>query len=443
MPIAGLTDRASVRPRFTDLGKIRKGTKDKQGDMIDLSYFRFIGASPEIQAAFETVYGQEPQAIRILLPYRTMEENWDTSMEEWGESGLIHRCNGVLMTQWLRLPEKTYERDSEMLQQKPCPYASGEKKRTKKTPGCKRVGYLSVMIPELLEIGHFGYVTVETHSINDLANITASILQAEDAARGGGSPRLLQGIEFIMRRVEENIGVRWQGQDGAYRKTRQPKWMIRLDPAQEWALRMIEQARSEALALPAQAGGVVIEGEVIGDEPVNKQLVAALGITLDEDEFPPEAAQEELPEPTTEVPEAPEPEEDAPESPAPPVDVDFEELQTLPFMTEYGDLDKEQLKGYVAHICSTLIGIGYGVKTHRANLLTQMFETADFQQYVLGWFRLLEQYGLHVYNSKERGKAKEYAKRVVAIGVAHQIDWFGAVELLEETDNAEEEEIPY
>lgn len=417
MPIAGLTDRESANRRFTPLGKIRKGMKDKQGNMIDLSYFRFIAVSPEIQAAFEAIYGKEPQSIRILLPYRTMEENWDTSMEEWGKSGLIHRCNGIFMTQWLQLPEKTYVRDPEMLQQKPCPYASGEKKRTKQTEGCKRVGYLAVMIPELLAIGHLGYVTVETHSINDLANITSSILHAEDAAHSGGRPRLLQGIEFIMRRVEENISVRWKGKDGEYRKTRQDRWMIRLDPAQEWAQRMIEQARNEALGLlPAQTE-VVLDAEVVEEEIISEPSPAV------------------LPEPTEEVPETPEPEEDSmTETPT-----DFADLHTLPFMTEYDDVDKDTLKEYAGNIRDTLIGVGYGVQTHRARLLKQMFGTADFSQYVVGWFRLLEQYGLHIYNAKERGKAKEYAKKVVALGVAQQVDWFGAVELLEESDNADKE----
>lgn len=422
MPIAGLTDRKSVRPRFTCLGKIRKGTKDKQGNLVDLDYFRFVAASPEVQEAFEDMYGEKPQVIRVLLPYRTMEENWETWQEEWGKSGLIHRCNGIFMVQWQN-SDKSYARDPDMLQERCCPYEAGEKQRTKQSLGCKQVGYLSVMIPELLEIGHLGYVVVETHSLNDLANITASILQAEDAARNAGNSRLLQGIEFIMRRVPEDISVRWKGKDGAYRKTRQERWMIRLDPAQEWALRMIKQSKQEALGLlPAQTE-VVLDAVVVEEEIISEP--APVG----------------LPEPTEEVPESPEPEEEDTTEP-PELPVDFEEFHTLPFLTEYSDMDTGQLKEYAAHICGILIGIGYGVKAHRTSLLKQMFGTADFKQYVVGWFRLLEQYGLHIHNAKERGKAKEYAKEVVALGVEKQVDWFGVVELLAEADSDEKEEAP-
>ena len=78
MPIRGLTDRESVRPRLTPIGQIRKGIKDENGKMHDLDYFRFVAKGPAqkaVQTAFETAYGKEPRLIRVVTPYPTVEEN--------------------------------------------------------------------------------------------------------------------------------------------------------------------------------------------------------------------------------------------------------------------------------------------------------------------------------------------------------------------------------
>ena len=53
MPIKGLTDRKSLKPRLPSLGKLRKGaekTANKPG--ADLAYFRFTSDNPEVVEAF-------------------------------------------------------------------------------------------------------------------------------------------------------------------------------------------------------------------------------------------------------------------------------------------------------------------------------------------------------------------------------------------------------
>jgi hypothetical protein len=255
MSIKGLTDRKSATPRFTRLGIIRKGEKTGEGRntrLNDLDYFRFKAESQEIAQAFFDAYGEKPVLIRCYLPYQTVEENWQTWMEEWGRSGLIHRCDGETMVQWLN-GDKTYQRDYTQAKQRQCPYATGEKERTTKNPGCSEIGRLTIIIPELLEVGFFGYVTVITTSTNDLANISNSLFEAENKAREFGRERGLQGIEFSLRRVLEEIGIRYQQKNGDYIKTRGNKWMIRLDPSQEWARRQLEIAQAAALALPVPA----------------------------------------------------------------------------------------------------------------------------------------------------------------------------------------------
>jgi hypothetical protein len=265
MPIKGLTDRESVVPRFTRLGKIKKG-EIVNGQPVDLDYFRFVGEGAranEIEAAFREAYGSEPREISVYLPYKTVDENWQTWMEEWGKSGLIHRCDGEYMVQWLR-EDKTYETDYDQRQRKPCPYESGQKQRTKSNPGCTQVGRLSVIVPELLQAGFIGYVTVELHSINDLHNLTASLLDAEAKSGATLNPNGLQGIEFKLCRQIEEIGVRYQNKRGDIIKTRGQKWMVRIDPAQQWVLHQLETSRQMALGHSIKRPALtVVEAKIV------------------------------------------------------------------------------------------------------------------------------------------------------------------------------------
>jgi len=325
MPIRGLTRREDVTPRFTRLGKIKKGTtevvRDKGGRIryrdgepitkpVDLDYFRFIGEgsrAPAIEEAFHSEYGPEPREIDVLLPYKTADENWQTWMEEWGKSGLIHRCDGEVMVQWLT-PDKAYVTDYRQEQNKPCPYFSGATERTTKSPGCVQVGRLAVMIPALLRAGFIGYVTVEIHSKNDLGNLTASLLDAEAKSDAAMNTNGLQGILFKLRRQPEEIGVRYERtrkengrmvKTGEIIKTRSTKWMVRLDPAQEWVLYQLETSQQMALgqrierpALTIGAEAAVITGidaaELIPVEDADLQIAEAeiIGDALPESEEP-------------------------------------------------------------------------------------------------------------------------------------------------------------
>ena len=268
MPIRGLTRREDVTPRFTRLGKLKKGEQRiEKGKtrLIDLDHFRFVGEGPDaemIERVFSDAYGPEPRQIRVYLPYKTLDENWQTWMEEWGKSGLIHRCDGAYMVQWLN-DDKSYTTDPEQLQRKPCPYAAGEKERTNDNPGCVQTGRLALIIPELLEAGFVGYVTLEIHSINDLANITASIMDAEGKAQAAMRANGLQGIEFTLRRQQEQIGVRYQARNGDTIKTQAAKWMIRLDPSREWALHQLETARQMALGAAAARPALTVDAEIV------------------------------------------------------------------------------------------------------------------------------------------------------------------------------------
>jgi len=269
MPIKGLTDRQSATPRFTRLGKIKKGTmetaRNGKTKPVDLDYFRFVPEGPNAKVigdAFRDAYGDAPREITVYLPYASVDENWQTWMEEWGKSGLIHRCDSEIMTQWIN-DDKTYTLDLRQERGARCPYASGEKQRTARNPGCTQVGRLAVIIPELLMAGFVGYVTVEIHSVNDLANINNSLLDAEGKAQAAGRPNGLQGVEFRLRRVPETIGVRYQGNNGDVIKTQAEKWMVRLDPAREWVLKQLETSKQLALGYRVERPSLVMDVEPV------------------------------------------------------------------------------------------------------------------------------------------------------------------------------------
>jgi len=220
MPIKGLTD--NVIARFPRVGKLRKGgEKAPNAPGPDLPYFRFTSPIPEAETAFHAAYGDQPVAITVFLPYQTADENFQTWKEKWISGGLEHRCDGVNMGIWLG-DDKHYHREP-----KPC---SG---------GCDEVGRLCVVIPELIAAGYVGYVTMETHSINDLLNIQAVINQI--ASSRGDHPLGLRGIQFTLRRAKENISV--PGFTGDAKRQRVDKWLVYLEPSPDWVRVQLEMMK--------------------------------------------------------------------------------------------------------------------------------------------------------------------------------------------------------
>lgn len=265
MPIRGLTD--NVRPAFPRLGKLRKGDeKPAQGNRPgqELPYWRFTSETPDIEQAFVKAYGEECTSLEVALPFPAIDDNWQAWQEDWVAGGLSHRCDGAICSIWLR-EDGTYSHEP-----KPCP------------GGCKPVGRLNVALKGLFHAGWVGYVTMETHSINDIINIQAS-LEAVVMARGSND---LTGIEFDLRRVQRSIST--PGSNG--KRVRRDKWMVELSPGKQWALHQLERSRAKALLgltagyddmlVDPQTGEIVdsdgdwsdadddvIEGEIVKDEP--------------------------------------------------------------------------------------------------------------------------------------------------------------------------------
>jgi hypothetical protein len=255
MPIIGLTDKQSIKPRLPRLGKLRKGgEKPESGKQpgADLDYFRFTSDNPEIVAAFQEAYGEKPAAIPVYLPYPTPEENFETWKEAWKAGGMQHRCDGKTMQVWLGDDGK-YHREP-----KPC------------AGGCDEIGRLELILPQLWLAGHVGYVTLETHSINDLISISEALEDTYLKRLDAGAD--LIGLEFILRRVPEKISTP-AGSNGG--RARREKWLVKLEPSASWVRLQLEAKKGDAAMM--LGSGEIVESQdpveqVIDHAPVTSGL---------------------------------------------------------------------------------------------------------------------------------------------------------------------------
>jgi hypothetical protein len=245
-PIRGMTDPESITPRFPRLGKLRKGGERVEKTRSngtkytvmgpDLEYFRFTSDRPEIVAAFKAAYGDKPTSILVYLPYITPEENFPTWCELWNESGMLHRCDGENMVIWLE--GSKYVKGS-----KPC--VGGHKDGDARND-C--IGRLALIIPELVQAGFAGYVTMETHSKNDIVGI--SNVLADVFEMRGQNEMGLRGISFNLKRMKENISVPGWG-ERKDKRSRTDKFLVKIEPVIEWVKLQLDYDRRAAMALPA------------------------------------------------------------------------------------------------------------------------------------------------------------------------------------------------
>lgn len=236
MPIIGLTDDNSASNTWPRLGKLRKGgvkTPKKPGE--DLNHFRFTSDNPQVAAAFDAAFGKTPNSLMVFLPYRNVGENFPTWCEIWNASGLEHRCDGQTMVRWR-------EGDKIISGAKLC--TGGHKNDD---PRQDAVGRLEVIIPQLLEAGYVGTVTMETHADGNDMPFIFGVLNTVMDARGD-----LRGVPFRLYRQLENIGVPGYG-DRAGQRARADKWLVKIEPAAEWVRAQLAQAQAGAFLTTGEA----------------------------------------------------------------------------------------------------------------------------------------------------------------------------------------------
>lgn len=229
---------------FPCIGKLRKGGEKEKKTITDkktgqpkeietygkdLTYFRFDTTDERASKMFHAVYGDEPSTINVYLPLQSAEQNFTCWQEAYVAGGLQHRCDGETCVLWLMPDGKKYSQEP-----KPCP------------GGCKEVGRLMVIIPELQR---FAYVTVETHSIHDIIRLQEN-LQAIESLRGD-----LRGIPFILKRTPVEIST----PTGDGKRARREKWLLSIEVDPAWAALQLESMHRAALAVT----GVVDESRML------------------------------------------------------------------------------------------------------------------------------------------------------------------------------------
>lgn len=267
MAIVGITDQNAD---FLRIGKLFKGEKKqkKQGEKgeyeifgKELDYWRFESDIPVVKEAFTRTFGEKPQAIAVYLPFPTRDENWQTCKEAYTATGLQHRCDGAVCSRWLNLKTGKYE--STPIDCPSLAMTEAERKRN----GCVNIGRLKVFIPAL---GEVGFVTMETHSINDIARINMWLAGYESMR-----PDKLKNIPFSLYRYKEAIGT---PRDGKRAKT--DKWLVGLKPDSSWSRNylaahhqgLIEQSFSP---LALAAGNPLIEEDDDESDEVHEGVVVA------------------------------------------------------------------------------------------------------------------------------------------------------------------------
>lgn len=235
MTIKGLTNTSASFPR---IGKLRKGdVKSAKAPGRDLPYFRFDSSDQKAVNDFEAAYGEQPTKVNVLFPHPTVERNFQTAMEAYGAGGIERRCDRETIG-----GQRVDGRFSYCRAQ--CRYPQCE---------CKEVGRLQIIIPELKR---FAYVTAETHSINDIVNLTQQ-LQAIEMTFGR-----LNGVPLVLRRRPEQVSVPLKGGN----RTRKEMWMLSVEVSPEWA----------GLQLEAQKVAALQQAKVYSLEPVGSSAQAAL-----------------------------------------------------------------------------------------------------------------------------------------------------------------------
>lgn len=251
MPIQGLTTKAAS---FVELGTIRKGgaKTDPKRPGPDLDYFRFVTADHEAADAFKKAFTDKPRSIEFVLPFESLEENYEAWREAYVASGLAHRCDGVTCVQWRD------DKGKMQFSEKPCPTPS---EAERKAGGCKQVGRLKIIIPALKR---FAYITVTTTSIYDIMTMYQNLLAIQMVSG------TLRGVPMILRRTEKEISTPAEGANRARRK----KWLLSIEPHPQWVEKKLLEQRNEAFGLieAVKAPLMIESGAVIEDDDENDEV---------------------------------------------------------------------------------------------------------------------------------------------------------------------------
>lgn len=182
MPINSIVKRYKPGRGMEQIGRIHKGAERTAEDIAkkrpgkDLDHFRVTFSdsySTEVREALEQVWeymhGVNPSTLRGgRLIGESVDDAFSAWYEEWGKSGLFTRCNGEERVAWF---DKSQGR---VIFDRPQPCAMEHKTHPCQ---CKQVGRINIWFPEFTaRTGIYGYFTLITHSIREISNTTALLM---------------------------------------------------------------------------------------------------------------------------------------------------------------------------------------------------------------------------------------------------------------------------
>ena len=192
MPIKSLMTSKPGLSGLPRLGKLRKGAAKEQGKAPrDLSFFRmtFDKEYAYLAKPWERMYGTSPEFFDpVRVAGSTTDEVFSFYLEEWTATTLIRRCDEEMQVRHYVPASDTWS-DEPIACVRACEGCA-----------CKQVGRLNLMFLEFMrETGALGYITVETHSKNDIVEMHEKLTSYEEMF---GS---LNGVQFKFGRAPEEI----------------------------------------------------------------------------------------------------------------------------------------------------------------------------------------------------------------------------------------------
>ena len=266
MPIKGLTDRPAA---FPEIGRIRKGApKETNKPGADLTYFRveFDEEEKKATAVFHKTYGGTPSELNILLPFNSVDENFDAWREAYVAGGLIHRCDGERV--WYEIDPKTGERlVVNGIPEKACD----------RSAKCKPTGRLKVLIPELQRLAYLTVLTGSTHDVMNMARQLEALLQINGK---------LAGVPLKLRRRPVKISTP-SGTDG--KRARRTKSLLSIEADPEWVRHKLLSMK--AAALPDNGLDADLPALEVSDEPdadwTEDEIVDSEATVIDDEQLSP------------------------------------------------------------------------------------------------------------------------------------------------------------
>lgn len=225
------------------IAKLYKGDeKPAQGNRPgkDLNHFRveFEPAYEHLREWWIETFKETPTEFKgVLLAGNTPDEVFPYWLEEWNSNTLLHRCDGESQVQYWDKRAAKYDRTPIS-----CERALGGQ------CGCKETGRINLILPELTDLGYFGYVALNTHSKHDILTLTARLGLAYRMTGG------LWGVPFtIGRSVQEKSAPEYKDGKPTGKRITTKKSLLYLDIDPEFTRNRILPALANAARMNAAA----------------------------------------------------------------------------------------------------------------------------------------------------------------------------------------------